>query len=211
MLWTFAITDGGTAARALCWPVALLGVVLVSFSGCGGEADVSEERSRSEADHRPEQVAGRESEPEPQPLPATDAMETVESGDVHEGEHASESEHGGERGSESEHGEESGESGIQYGVTETAQEARSGVRLELRFDASSETFTGTVVNTTAEPISRVRVEVHLSNGVELGPTPRISLAPGETSSVRLAAAGERFETWTTHVEIGEGEHGERHR
>ena len=85
-------------------------------------------------------------------------------------------------------------------VAETAQEVRSGVRLELRFDAAAETFTGSVVNTAAEPVSGVRVEVHLSNGIELGPTPGISLVPGETSSVRLAAAGQRFETWTTHVE-----------
>ena len=134
-----------------------------------------------------------------------------ESRSEHEGDRGSRVEHEGEHGSESEHGEELGESGIRYGIAETAREARSGVRLELRFDGASETFTGTVVNTTAEPVSRVRVEVHLSNGVELGPTPRISLAPGETSSVQLAAAGQRFEAWTTHVEIGEGEHGERHR
>ncbi len=117
-------------------------------------------------------------------------MEAVESGDEHEGEHESEGEHRGEHGSERAHGEESGESGIQYGVTETAQEAGSGVRLELRFDAAAETFTGTVVNTTAEPISRVRVEVHLSNVVELGPTPRISLAPGK----RVGPAGSRRPT-----------------
>ena len=181
----------------------LAALSLVSLSGCGSGAEVSEEHGdpESSAEHEPEQLTSRESEPEPEPGPESDEGEGHDSGD----------EHGGEHGSEGEHGEESGESGIRYGVAETAQETRSGVRLELRFDAATETFTGTVANTAAEPVSRVRVEVHLSNGVELGPTPRISLAPGETSSVQLAAAGQRFETWTTHVEMGEGEHGERHR
>ena len=189
-------------------------VFLVCSSGCGSGPEVSEERVGSEPSTEPqtEQVSSRESELEPEPGHESEVAGEHESGREREGEHGSRAdEHDGEHGSEGEHGEESGESGIRYGLAETAREARSGVRLELRFDAASETFTGTVVNTTAEPVSQVRVEVHLSNGVELGPTPRISLAPGETSSVRLEAEGQRFEAWTTHVEIGEGEHGERHR
>ena len=65
-----------------------------------------------------------------------------------------------------------------------------------------------MTNTTAEPVAQVRVEVHLSNGIELGPTPRITLAPGETRAVNLDAGGQRFDTWEAHVEIGEGEHGQ---
>ena len=84
-----------------------------------------------------------------------DGAERHDLGDEHEGEHGSEGEHPGGVG----------EPGIRYRLAETAQETCSGVRLELRFDAAAETFTGTVVNTTAESVSRVRVEVHLSNGV----------------------------------------------
>ena len=188
-------------------------VFLVCSSGCGSGPEVSEERVGSEpsTEHQTEQVSSRESEPELEPGHESEVAGEHESRSEHEGDRGSRVEHEGEHGSESEHGEELGESGIRYGIAETAREARSGVRLELRFDGASETFTGTVVNTTAEPVSRVRVEVHLSNGVELGPTPRISLAPGETSSVQLEAVGQRFEAWTTHVEIGEGEDGERHR
>ena len=188
-------------------------VFLVCSSGCGSGPEVSEGRVGSEpsTEHQTEQVSSRESEPELEPGHESEVAGEHESRSEHEGDRGSRVEHEGEHGSESEHGEELGESRIRYGIAETAREARSGVRLELRFDGASETFTGTVVNTTAEPVSRVRVEVHLSNGVELGPTPRISLAPGETSSVQLEAVGQRFEAWTTHVEIGEGEHGERHR
>ena len=202
-------------ARVLAGPAALLaGFFLLGPSGCGSGSEVSEQQaqpeSKPESKSLAEGTSGRESESDPEPILGSETA-ARESEDEHAGQRESEGEHEGEHGSEGEHGEESGESGIRYGVAMTAQETRSGVRLELRFDAATETFTGTVINTAAEPVSQVRVEVHLSNGVELGPTPRISLAPGETSSVRLAAAGQRFETWTTHVEIGEGEHGERHR
>ena len=188
-------------AQTSSWFGALLtGMVLLGFSGCGRGPEVSEERSGSElsAEHSPEQRTGRESAPEPELRHESGEAEEHEPGD----------EHGGEHDSEGEHAEESGESGIRYGVAETAHETRSGIRLALRFDAGGGAFTGTVTNTTTEPVARVRVEVHLSNGVELGPTPRIRLAPGETSPVILSVEGQRFEAWETHVEIGEGEHGQ---
>ena len=43
-------------------------------------------------------------------------------------------------------------------------------------DAAAETFRGEVVNTTSATVTQVRVEIHLSNGVELGPTPRVDQA-----------------------------------
>lgn len=198
------------AEAPFCSVALFAGVVLLGLLGCGGGPEILEQQVRPESKRLPEGTSDRESESDPEPLPGSERG-ARESEDERAGQHESEGEHEGEHGSGGEHGEESGESGIQYGRVEAAQEVRSGVHLELRYDVAAETFIGTVVNTTAEPVARVRVEVHLSNGVELGPTPRISLAPGETSSVRLEAEGQRFEAWTTHVEIGEGEHGERHR
>ena len=55
-------------------------------------------------------------------------------------------------------------------------------------------------------VSLVRVEVHLSNGIELGPTPSLNLTPAQTSPVALSADGQQFTTWSVHVEIGEDEH-----
>ena len=49
---------------------------------------------------------------------------------------------------------------------------RNGARLILSYDAASNSFKGTVENTTSNVLTRVRVEVHLSNGAELGPTTR---------------------------------------
>ena len=101
-----------------------------------------------------------------------------------------------------ESGTEQGESGMQYGLTETARETRNGVDLVMRYDGGQERFTGTVTNTTNATVSNVRVEVHLSNGVELGPTPGNSLAPGQMRTVELDASGQSFTTWSVHVELG---------
>ena len=82
---------------------------------------------------------------------------------------------------------------------------RGGVDLVIRYDRAEQAFVGTVHDTTAEPIADVRVEVHLSSGVELGPTPRRDLAPGATGTVRLDAPGQMFDRWSVHVEIGQSE------
>ena len=85
---------------------------------------------------------------------------------------------------------------------------RAGSRLLLVYDEAANSFAGTVENVGAELLSRVRVEVHLSNGIELGPTPAVDLAPGESRPVSLDASQEPFETWSAHAEVGgaEGEH-----
>lgn len=99
-------------------------------------------------------------------------------------------------------GGESGESGTQYARDETARESRAGVDLVMAFDAAASAFRGTVTNTTAATVSDVRVEIHLSNGVELGPTPRVALGAGEVRDVELSAAGQTWTMWSVHVEIG---------
>ena len=101
-------------------------------------------------------------------------------------------------------GGEDGESGTQYSLTDTAEETRDGVRLTMSYDAPAETFRGEVVNTTSATVTQVRVEIHLSNGVELGPTPRVDLAAGESMPVELDASGQTFTSWSVHVELGSG-------
>jgi hypothetical protein len=60
-------------------------------------------------------------------------------------------------------------------------------------------------------LKQVRVEVHLSNGVELGPTKRVDLKPGARIPVELSAANQEFTWWTTHPEHGSEEgHGPGH-
>ena len=110
--------------------------------------------------------------------------------------------HPGER-----QGGEPGESGTQYRQSQTATEIREGVELTIAYDSTSAAFVGTVRNTNNRTVQHVRVEVHLSNGVELGPTPRVNLAAGETRSVHLSARSQSFAGFSVHVELGLGEHG----
>lgn len=98
------------------------------------------------------------------------------------------------------------ESGAELALNETYDKVRNGARLILTYDAESNTFKGTVENTTDETLKQVRVEVHLSNGKELGPTTPADLAPGEKKDVQLPATSMDFDGWTAHPEVGEGEH-----
>ena len=138
---------------------------------------------------------------------------------LHKGEqeeHDAEHEHGGEGGHRSEgEGEHGGggegeESGTRLSTNATYDTERKGVRLILKYDNTSSSFIGTVENVTSETIQSVRVEVHLSNGVELGPTKPINLVSGKKENVKLSAKGQSFEWWKAHPEAGEGEHEEGH-
>ena len=100
------------------------------------------------------------------------------------------------------------ESGNTLALTERYDTVRKGARLILVYDADSNAFTGTVENTTDSTLHQVRVEVHLSNGVELGPTEPVDLAPGQIVEVSLPATDQAFDGWTPHAEVGPGSGGE---
>lgn len=69
---------------------------------------------------------------------------------------------------ESERGEGK-EDGTQYGKSDVYDAMKHGTHLILKYDLESNSFIGTVENTSEKLIHRVRVEVHLSNGTELRP------------------------------------------
>ena len=96
------------------------------------------------------------------------------------------------------------ESGQQFELGDSYDKVRAGARLRLSYDEAAKAFSGTVENTTDATLPQVRVEVHLSNGVELGPTRPVDLAPGESVAVRLPAGNQPFESWGAHPEVGGG-------
>ena len=109
---------------------------------------------------------------------------------------------GGESGSESTaSGSEEG-SGATLAPDETFDMVRSGARLILSYDAPSNSFKGTVENTTNNVLGQVRIEVHLSNGTELGPTTPVDMAPGEVVAINLLATQASFTGWVAHAEVG---------
>ncbi len=99
------------------------------------------------------------------------------------------------------------EDGTQFGLGDVYDVVKNGTHLVLSFDAKSNSFIGTVENTTKKVLRKVRVEVHLSNGIELGPTAPVDLEPGEKVEVKLEASEKDFETWSTHAEVGSSEEG----
>ena len=112
---------------------------------------------------------------------------------------------GGESGGEgSESGSEEG-SGANLAPDETFDMARGGARLILSYEAVSNSFKGTVENTTNNVLTRVRIEVHLSNGTELGPTPPVDMAPGQVLAITLPSTQASFTGWVAHAEVGGGE------
>ena len=110
---------------------------------------------------------------------------------------------GGERGA----GGEEGSGANTLALDDTFDTVRSGARLILKYDAPGNSFKGTVENTTNGVLNRVRIEVHLSNGAELGPTTPTDMAPGEVIAIDLAATAESFTSWTAHAEVGAGGEG----
>ena len=101
------------------------------------------------------------------------------------------------------------ESAVQLALTETYDHTRNGARLIMSYDAATNTFKGTVENTTNAVLQQVRVEIHLSysqganpTDPELGPTPPVDLAPGEKIPIELTAVDEPFDMWVAHPEVG---------
>ena len=130
------------------------------------------------------------------------------SGGEHSGSGGGEGAEGsGVEGAETGSGSEEGSGANQLAPDETFDMVRSGARLILNYDAASNSFKGTVENTTNNVLTQVRIEVHLSNGTELGPTTPIDLAPGEVAPVDLPSTAAPFTGWTPHAEVGSGSEG----
>ena len=131
----------------------------------------------------------------------------------HDHEHAGEAqehEHTGEEGHSHPHeGEQGEESGVDLALDATYDQVENGARLILAYDADSNSFKGTVENTTQETLSGVRVKVPLSHGTELAPTEPTDLASGEKQDVELKATGS-FNGWSAQPEVGSGEHDHEH-
>lgn len=125
------------------------------------------------------------------------------------GEHGSGGEGGPEGGGEGAGGGEEG-SAAMLAPDETFDTTRNGARLMMGYDSASNSFTGTVANTTDSTLTRVRIEVHLDNGTELGPTTPVDLASGEVMAVNLPATQASFTGWVPHAEVGSGEAGGEH-
>lgn len=186
---------------AIRWVLAIGVVLCVSFIGaaCAGESGSREGESGESAmasdtgDHEsPEggmEAGGGEGA----------GGEHDEGGERGDGERG---EHDGEEGEGHDEGGGEGEEGGEYIAIGVAWDAmRNGARLTLAYDPGYDVFQGRVQNTTEATLCRVRVEVHLADGPELGPTEPKDVPAGGSIAVELPVNGTTFESWTAHPEI----------
>lgn len=102
---------------------------------------------------------------------------------------------------------ESEEDGTMYNLAHSYDMTKHGVNLILKYDDASNSFKGKVTNVSSKTADRVRVEVHLSNGTELGPTTPVNLKPNESHIIIIIDATKKsFEKWSTHAEVDNREH-----
>ncbi len=91
---------------------------------------------------------------------------------------------------------------LELALIDTLHGHLAGAQLVLSYDGATNAFTGTVENTTKATLRRVRVEVHLSNGIKLGPTIPVDLAPGQVVEITLPADSQPFTFWSAYLEVG---------
>lgn len=168
----------------------VLALALFGLAGCAGQSDSGD--GEGDAGGQMEAIdpaMGAEGE---------QGEEGAEGGE----EHGEEDEHAGHDHAPGEgHDDEHEESGEYIARDADWDETRRGIRLMLSFDADDNAFTGSVQNTTGATVCGVRVEIHLSNGTEIGPTDPVDLPSGETLVVALEAGDEDFETYNAHPEV----------
>jgi hypothetical protein len=91
-----------------------------------------------------------------------------------------------------------------YGLDEIHDQIYDGVRLILAYHRASFSFIGSIENVTDNAIKKVRVKVHLSTGVKLGPTEPKDLDQGEKSGIKIEATGYVIEWWKPQLESRSG-------
>lgn len=113
------------------------------------------------------------------------------------------------------HAEEAGE--MQEEVTEqtsfsksdTLNKSSKGVQLTLYFDNQAGTFTGSLENTTAEPLCGISVTTSAEAGSQLASSEPVDLEAGENTEVQLSPENTSFTHWsaqTTMQSCGESTH-----
>ena len=88
------------------------------------------------------------------------------------------------------------------GLLDTQGLYDAGAEGTLSYDFATHTFTGRVENPTTTTLRQVRVAVHLSNGIKLGPTASVNLAPGQAVDITIPAGGQPFTHWSAYLGVG---------
>lgn len=93
------------------------------------------------------------------------------------------------------------ELGNQLKIDNTYEQEIDGLYVIISYHAPTSSFIGIIENTTNKIISTIKIEIYLSNAVELGPTRAENLQPGETKNISLLAYNQEFKEWSAVVEF----------
>ncbi len=91
----------------------------------------------------------------------------------------------------------------QLALHESYEQTLDGVRITLTYTGDDNTFNGLIENTTHDTPKEVRLEIYLSNDVQLGPTASVLLPPGESKGVRISAKNFSFSGWSLYPEVND--------
>ena len=84
---------------------------------------------------------------------------------------------------------------------DTYDKVSSGLRLVLSYDSTANAFQGTMENITRKTRYGVNVEVRFSNGIKLGPTTSLDLAPSQVIKVTLPVGSASLTTWDVYISL----------
>lgn len=197
---TTKINNNHLLKKALIMPLLIGALFLFS---CESAAQAKKENKKEHVEKKGHDKDG-ENHGEEHKGHDNDAKHAEGKGHDHDGEG-----HGSEReghDNDAKH-KEGKEDGTDLGLDKTYDVTKHGVRLVLKYNKERNVFEGYMQNKTNKAVERARVEVHLSNGKELGPTKPITLAAKAKKTISLKATEKSFDGWSTHAEIGNMEHG----
>lgn len=90
--------------------------------------------------------------------------------------------------------------------TDVYDDTINGVHVIFKYMGDDDKyFFGSRMNLTDETIEGFQIGVHLSNGMDLGPTPVGDLLPGQEGSMMIDAEVAEWEKWAANVEFVKAE------
>lgn len=92
--------------------------------------------------------------------------------------------------------------------TDVYDDTISGVHVMVKYMLDDKYFYGSLENVGDEHVVGLKLGMHLSNGMDLGPSHGADLEPGKAGSVVIDADIKEWEKWAVYVEIGDAEGGE---
>ncbi len=85
--------------------------------------------------------------------------------------------------------------------TDVYDDTISGVHVMVKYMLDDKYFYGSLENVGDELVKGIKVGMHLSNGMDLGPTHGLDLVPGKAGSVVIDADIKEWEKWAVYVEL----------